>query len=111
MLNVFDFSIPKELHSFEDDDLEEIEAMITPGSRLIGRKYDFFLKLAYEELNLLGLWRKGAKYRTRLTRETFKAGDVLLLGIRDLDEEDVTNKIKHLGLMPINAKRITDNTK
>ena len=106
ILSVFDFSIPKELHSFEDDDLEEIEAMITPGSRLIGRKYDFFLKLAYEELNLLGLWRKGAKYRTRLTRETFKAGDVLLLGIRDLDEEDVANKIKHLGLMPLMQREL-----
>ena len=80
--------------------------MIIPGSRLIGRKYDFFLKLAYEELNLLGLWRKGAKYRTRLTRETFKAGDVLLLGVRDLDEEDVTNKIKHLGLMPLRQREL-----
>ena len=106
ILDAFDFSIPKELHSFDDDDLEEIEAMITPGSRLIGRKYEFFLKLAYEELNLLGLWRKGAKYRTRLTRETFKAGDVLLLGVRDLDEEDVTNKIKHLGLMPLMQREL-----
>ena len=106
ILDVFDFSIPKELHSFDDDDLEEIEAMITPGSRLIGRKYEFFLKLAYEELNLLGLWRKGAKYRTRLTKETFKAGDVLLLGVRDLDEEDVTNKIKHLGLMPLMQREL-----
>ena len=106
ILDIFDFSIPKELHSFEDEDLEEIEAMITPGSRLIGRKYEFFLKLAYEELNLLGLWRKGAKYRTRLTRETFKAGDVLLLGVRDLDEEDVTNKIKHLGFMPLRQREL-----
>ena len=106
ILSVFDFSIPKELHSFDDDDLEEIEAMITPGSRLIGRKYDFFLKLAYEELNLLGLWRKGSRYRTRLTRETFKAGDVLLLGVRDLDEEDVANKIKHLGLMPLMQREL-----
>ena len=106
ILDIFDFSIPKELHSFDDDDLEEIEAMITPGSRLIGRKYEFFLKLAYEELNLLGLWRKGARYRTRLTRETFKAGDVLLLGVRDLDEEDVTNKIKHLGLMPLMQREL-----
>ena len=106
ILDIFDFSIPKELHSFGDEDLEEIEAMITPGSRLIGRKYEFFLKLAYEELNLLGLWRKGAKYRTRLTRETFKAGDVLLLGVRDLDEEDVTNKIKHLGLMPLRQREL-----
>jgi len=106
MLDRFGFSIPKELHYFEDDDLEEIEAMIAPGSRLIGRKYEFFLKLAYEELNLLGLWRKGSKYRTRLTRETFRAGDVLLLGIRDLDEEDVTNKIKHLGLMPLRQREL-----
>ncbi len=106
ILDVFSFSIPKELHSFDEDDLEEIEVMITPGSRLIGRKYDFFLKLAFEELNLLGLWRKGSKYRTRLTRETFKAGDVLLLGVRDLDEEDVSNKIKHLGLMPIRQREL-----
>ena len=106
ILEVFGFSIPEELHSFKDEDLEEIEAMITPGSRLIGRKYDFFLKLAYEELNLLGLWRKGARYRTRLTRETFRAGDVLLLGVRDLDEEDVTNKIKHLGLMPLRQREL-----
>ena len=106
ILDVFGFSIPKELHSFDEDDLEEIEVMITPGSRLIGRKYDFFLKLAFEELNLLGLWRKGSKYRTRLTRETFKAGDVLLLGVRDLDEEDVSNKIKHLGLMPIRQREL-----
>ena len=106
ILDVFGFSIPEELHSFKDEDLEEIEAMITPGSRLIGRKYDFFLKLAYEELNLLGLWRKGARYRTRLTKETFRAGDVLLLGVRDLDEEDVTNKIKHLGLMPLRQREL-----
>ena len=106
ILDIFGFSIPKELHSFDEDDLEEIEVMITPGSRLIGRKYDFFLKLAFEELNLLGLWRKGSKYRTRLTRETFKSGDVLLLGVRDLDEEDVSNKIKHLGLMPLRQREL-----
>jgi len=106
ILDIFDFSIPKELHSFDEDDLEEIEVMITPGSRLIGRKYDFFQKLAFEELNLLGLWRKGSKYRTRLTRETFKAGDVLLLGVRDLAEEDVSNKIKHLGLMPLRQREL-----
>ena len=51
--------------------------MITPGSRLIGRKYDFFLKLAYEELNLLGLWRKGAKYRTRFDDEAMKINSII----------------------------------
>ena len=73
---------------------------------MIGRKYDFFQKLAFEELNLLGLWRKGSKYRTRLTREQFRAGDVLLLGVRDLAEEDVSNKIKHLGLMPLRQREL-----
>ena len=58
------------------------------------------------KLNLLGLWRKGSKYRTRLTRETFRAGDVLLLGVRDLAEEDVSNKIKHLGLMPLRQREL-----
>jgi di/tricarboxylate transporter len=106
ILDIFNFSIPKELHSFDEEDLEEIEVMITPGSRLIGRKYDFFLKLAFEEMNLLGLWRKGSRYRTRLTRETFRAGDVLLVGVRDLAEEDVSNKIKHLGLMPLRQREL-----
>ena len=106
LLDTFGFTIPEELHFFKDDDLEEIEVMIAPGSRLIGRKHDFFFKIAYEELNLLGLWRKGSKYRTRLTKETFRAGDVLLLGVRDLEEEDVTNKIKHLGLMPLRQREI-----
>jgi len=73
LLDTFGFTIPEELHFFKDDDLEEIEVMIAPGSRLIGRKHDFFFKIAYEELNLLGLWRKGSKYRTRLTKETFRA--------------------------------------
>ena len=63
ILTYLTFSIPKELTTFDEEDLEEIEVMITPGSRLIGRKYDFFLKLAFEEMNLLGLWRKGSRYR------------------------------------------------
>jgi hypothetical protein len=29
-----------------------------------------------------------------------------LLGVRDLDEEDVTNKIKHLGLMPLMQREL-----
>ncbi|EJP72907.1 MAG: transporter, Divalent Anion:Sodium Symporter family [SAR86 cluster bacterium SAR86B] len=101
LLEKLNLSIPKELHHFTEEDLDEIEVMITPGSRLIGRKYDFFFKSAYEEMNLLGLWRKGSKYRTRLTREMFRTGDVLLLGVKDLEEEGVANKLKYLGLMPL----------
>ena len=30
----------------------------------------------------------------------------MLLGVRDLEEEDVTNKIKHLGLMPLRQREL-----
>ena len=65
------------------------------------------MKLAYEELFLLGMWRKGARFRTRLSKQMFKVGDVLLLGVRDTDKEDVSAKINHLGLMPIRSREIS----
>ena len=87
--------------------IDEIEVVITPGSRLVGRKQNYFTKLAYEELFLLGMWRKGARFRTRLSKQIFKVGDVLLLGVRDPDEEDVSAKINLLGLMPIRSREIS----
>ena len=36
-----------------------------------------------------------------LAREAFKIGDVLLLGVRTIDDEGVKERIKHLGLMPL----------
>ena len=56
---------------------------------------------------MLGMWRKGARFRTRLSKQMFKIGDVLLLGVRNTDKEDVTAKINHLGLMPIRSREIS----
>ena len=81
-------------------ELGEIEAMITPRSRLIGRKYNYFKRMSRGVLALLGLWRQGTKLRRRLAREIFKAGDVLLLSARDNDES-VAEKLELLGLMPL----------
>jgi len=81
-------------------ELGEIEAMITPRSRLIGRKYNYFKRMARGVLSLLGLWRQGTKLRRRLAREIFEAGDVLLLSARDTDES-VAEKLELLGLMPL----------
>ena len=78
----------------------EIEAMISPRSRLIGRKYRYFKRMAGGVLSLLGLWRQGSKLRRRLEREIFKAGDVLLLSNRDSDER-AAEKLELLGLMPL----------
>ena len=96
--------IADNLNPIKEEDIEEIEAMITPASRLIGRNHTFFKNIVSTNLALLGLWRQGAKFRTRLARENFKVGDVLLLGLRDIEQEEIKSLIKHLGLMPIMSR-------
>ena len=103
----FGLKIAETSHNLKEELIDEIEVVITPGSRLIGRKQNYLMKLAYEELFLLGMWRKGARFRTRLSKQMFKVGDVLLLGVRDPDKEDVSAKINHLGLMPIRSREIS----
>ena len=84
----------------QQGELGEIEAMITPRSRLIGRKFNYFKRMTTGVLSLLGLWRQGTKLRRRLSGEIFKAGDVLLLSSRDTDER-AAEKLELLGLMPL----------
>ncbi len=103
----FGLNIPESSQDLKEELMDEIEVVITPGSRLVGRKQNYLMKLAYEELFLLGMWRKGARFRTRLSKQIFKIGDVLLLGVRNTDKEDVTAKINHLGLMPIRSREIS----
>ena len=103
----FGLKIAESSDELKEELIDEIEVVITPGSRLVGRKQSYFMKLAYEELFLLGMWRKGARFRTRLSKQAFKVGDVLLLGVRDPDEEDVSAKINLLGLMPIRSREIS----
>ena len=84
-----DLEIAEELNTIKESDLAEIEVMVSAGSRLIGRKHDFLKRLASEDLALLVLWRQGAKFRTRLARQAFKVGDVLLLILKDIDVTQV----------------------
>ena len=103
----FGLRIAESSDDLKEELIDEIEVVITPDSRLVGRKQNYLIKLAYEELFLLGMWRKGARFRTRLSKQIFKIGDVLLLGVRNTDKEDVTAKINHLGLMPIRSREIS----
>ena len=77
-----------------------IEAIIIPKSRLIGRKYNYFKRLIGGQLSLLGLWRKGLKYRFRLSNEIFKSGDVLLIANRG-EAEKIGERLELAGLMPL----------
>ena len=103
----FGLRIAESSDDLKEELIDEIEVVITPDSRLVGRRQNYLMKLAYEELFLLGMWRKGARFRTRLSKQMFKIGDVLLLGVRNTDKEDVTAKINHLGLMPIRSREIS----
>ena len=97
----------------QQGELGEIEVMITPRSRLIGRKYNYFKRMTRGVFSLLGLWRQGTKFRRRLAREIFKAGDVLLLSSKD-SEERAAEKLELLGLMPLWQREldvIRDNSK
>ena len=82
------------------DDLGGIEAIIIPKSRLIGRKYQYFKRLLGSELSLLGLWRRGLKFRFRLSNEIFKVGDVLLIANRG-EKNNISEKLELAGLMPL----------
>ncbi len=82
------------------EDLGGIEAIIVPKSRLIGRKYQYFKRLIGSELSLLGLWRRGLKFRFRLSNETFKVGDVLLIANRG-EKNKISEKLELAGLMPL----------
>ena len=82
------------------DDLGGIEAIIIPKSRLIGRKYQYFKRLVGREFSLLGLWRRGLKFRFRLSNEIFKVGDVLLIANRG-EKRNISEKLELAGLMPL----------
>ena len=82
------------------DDLGGIEAIIIPKSRLIGRKYQYFKRLVGREFSLLGLWRRGLKFRFRLSNEIFKVGDVLLIANRG-EKHNISEKLELAGLMPL----------
>ena len=91
--------------NLEDDlnmskNIAGIEAIIIPKSRLIGRKYNYFKRLIGGQLSLLGLWRRGLKYRFRLSNEIFKSGDVLLIANRG-DESKIGERLELAGLMPL----------
>ena len=84
----------------DKNDITGIEAIIIPTSRLKGRRYNYFKRLIGGSLSLIGLWRKGLKFRFRLSNETFQPGDVLLLANRG-EKDQIGERLELAGLMPL----------
>ncbi len=83
-----------------DEYFGAIEAIVIPKSKIIGRKYKYFKRFLGESFALLGLWRRGLKFRFRLSNETFQSGDVLLIANRG-DKNKIGEKLEIAGLMPL----------
>ena len=96
----FGLTINTDSNISEENNLGGIEAIIIPKSRLIGRRYNYFKRLIGGDLSLLGLWRKGLKFRFRLSNEIFQSGDVLLLANRG-DKSKIGERLELAGLMPL----------
>ena len=62
------------------------------------RQYQYFKRLIGGELSLIGLWRRGLKFRFRLSNEIFKVGDVLLIANRG-EKRNISDKLELAGLM------------
>ena len=96
----FGLSLNLEKDIKNNQNLAGIEAIIIPKSRLIGRKYNYFKRLIGGQLTLLGFWRRGLKYRFRLSNEIFRSGDVLLLANRE-NKDKIGERLELAGLMPL----------
>lgn len=83
------------LHS---EEVVVLEAVVGPDSRLVGRTANELNLRRRHALNILGISRQGAQLTRRLSRISFRAGDVLLL---QLEEDAQAELLTRFGLLPL----------
>ncbi len=88
--------------SVRSEDIGIVEAVITSGSPIIGRS-PVGLRLRDYGVNLLALSRQGRRSTTRLARQRFREGDVVVLQ-GDLDQMPVT--LRELGALPLAERKV-----
>ena len=74
------------------------EALVAPGSRVIGQTAEALRLPKRFAVNLLGVARQGRPFRGRLRSFRFKVGDVLLL---EGDPDRLAEVVVSLGCMPL----------
>ena len=85
------------------EDIDTIEAVVTPGTRLEGRSWQSTRVRSTLQLNLLAIARSGRAIKNRLNHVNFNVGDVLLVqGKADNLMENIVN----LGLVPVAERPI-----
>ncbi len=80
------------------------EAVIQQGSILAGRDVSQLRRISGSALALVGLARQGQQIRSRLRRQIFQSGDILLLqGSRD----SLDTQLSTLGLLPLAERNLS----
>ena len=96
-------SADKKFAELTSDDLILVEGVIKSGSALEGRDVPFLRRHSGSSLALVGLARQGHRVRRRLRRQTFRAGDILLLqGAADT----INEQLSELGMIPLAERNI-----
>jgi di/tricarboxylate transporter len=88
----------KKSRFFETGDTALNEALVAPGSRIIGLTGEALRLPRRFAVNLLGVARQGRPFRERLRSFKFKVGDVLLL---EGDPDRLAEVVVSLGCMPL----------
>ena len=91
------------IESLRSDEVDLMEAIVTPGSALEGRTPSAFRARAGEGVNLLSVARRGRPIRHRLNYIRFRVGDVLLLQGHG---DDVAATVAALRCLPLAERRL-----
>lgn len=78
-----------------------MEGVITQDSPLVGRDIRYLRRLSGRSVALVGLAREGEQVVRRLRRQTFHAGDVMLM---QGHEETIDEQFTQLGLLPLASR-------
>jgi len=84
------------------EDVGIVEAVVTRGSPLIGRS-PIGMRLRDYGVNLLALSRQGRRTTTRLARQRFREGDVVVL---QGDLEQMPVRLRELGALPLAERKV-----
>ncbi len=83
-------------------DISTIEAVVTPGSKILGRSWQKLRVRSRLGLNLLAIARSGRPLKKRLNHVNLNPGDVLLIQGAN---ESLPENLNSLGLVPL-AERV-----
>jgi di/tricarboxylate transporter len=101
----FDTGEPEHRRAFlAGGQVEVIEAVVRPGSQLIGRSPTLLRLRLNHGINVLAASRQGRRVEQRMAHLKIRPGDVLLLQVR---RERMAEAFSALGLLPLADRAVT----